>query len=173
MSAVSHLFIHQSEAHSVTPHDFFTYVELIWRPGKIEHRLRFGAAYKETIVNFSRRLVSFPPNANFCCVRWSINDRGLVTSQLDIVRTVHAYEAYQTLPLVRPGGDILLRVNGWSKVQRVLARIDAIETLGVSAVDVAPEYWRHVHNRCAANMEPRSYTRRQHKAWMLRRRTQP
>ena len=172
MSVVSHIINH-AEAQSARPHDFLTHVELISRAGKIEHRLRFGAAYKETIVNSCRRLVSFTPNAIFCCLRWAINDHGRVMSQLDIVRTVHAYEAYQTLPLVRPGGDILLRVDGLSKVQRMLVRIDAIETLGVSAVDVAPEYWRHVHNRYAANMEPRNYTRLQHKAWMLRRRTQP
>ena len=173
MSAVSHLFMDQTEAQLATPTQFLTHVELIWRPRQIEHRLRFGRAFKETIVNSSRRLVSFTPNAIFCCVRWAINDHGCVMSQLDIVRTVHACEAYQTLPLIRPGGDILLRMEGWSKVQRVLARIDAIEALGVSAVDVAPEYWRHVHNRFTANMEPRSYTRLQHKVWMLRRRAQP
>lgn len=173
MSAVSHHLVNHSKSQSEAPHVSLTHVELIWRSGKIQHWLRFGAAYKETSVNSCRRLISFKPNIVFCCVRWAINDRGFVMSQLDIARTVHASEAYQTLPLVRPGGDILLRVDGWSKVQRVLARIDEIEKLGVSAVDVAPEYWRHVHNRFVANMEPRSYTRLQHKAWMLRRRTQP
>ena len=32
-------------------------------------------------------------------------------------------EAYQTLPFVRPGGEILLRVSGWPKVERDLPPI--------------------------------------------------
>ena len=30
-----------------------------------------------------------------------------------------------------PGGDILLRVDGWPKVERMLQRIDAIEAIGI------------------------------------------
>jgi hypothetical protein len=34
---------------------------------------------------------------------------------------------------------------------------------------VAPEHWRHVHNRLAAGETPRPYTRERHRAWLLRR----
>ena len=37
-------------------------------------------------------------------------------SRLDIVRAVAPGEPYQTLPFVRPGGDILLKVQGWPDV---------------------------------------------------------
>src|SRR3546814_21182836 len=52
-----------------------------------------------------------------------------------IVRTVAPGERHQTLPLVRPGGDTLLRMDGWPKVERVLQVIDAVEALGVDPAD--------------------------------------
>ena len=92
---------------------------------------------------------------------------------MDIVRAVAPDERYQTLPFVRPGGEILLRVDGWPKVERVLQFIDAVEALGVDPADAAPEYWRHLHNRLAAGHEPRAYTHEQHDAWLKRRRVAP
>jgi hypothetical protein len=89
------------------------------------------------------------------------------------VRAVAPREPFQTLPFVRPGGDILLRADGWPKVERVLQAIDAVEAIGVHADKVAPDHWRHVHNRLSVGQEPRAYTRAQHRAWLLRRRAQP
>ncbi|MFV0386942.1 DUF2840 domain-containing protein, partial [Paracoccus sp. (in: a-proteobacteria)] len=79
----------------------------------------------------------------------------------------------QTLPYVRPGGEILLRLNGWPKVQRALAAIDAVETLGLDPADASPDHWRHIHNRLTANLEPHSYTPERHAAWLHRRRIAP
>ena len=148
-----------------------THVELTWREKQIEHWIRFGHDVEETILDRRRRVLSFAPNTVFAFVRWAANDYGTVVSRLDIVRTVSASEPYQTLPFVRPGGEILLRVSGWPKVQRVLQVIDAIEALGIDAADVAPDHWRHVHNRLRAGEEPHRYACDQHRAWMLRRRT--
>ena len=151
--------------------DVLTHVELTWREKQIEHWIRFGRDVEETILDRRRRVLSFAPNTVFAFVRWAANDYGTVVSRLDIVRAVSPGEAYQTLPFVRPGGEILLRISGWPKVQRVLQVIDAIEALGINAADVAPDHWRHVHNRLRAGEEPRRYTCGQHRAWMLRRRT--
>ena len=38
--------------------------------------------------------------------------------------------------------------------------------------DVAPDHWRHIHNRPAAGEQPRPYTLARHKAWLLRRSAQ-
>ena len=86
------------------------------------------------------------------------------------MRAVAPGEAYQTLPFVRPGGEILLRHRGWPKVERVLQAIDAVEALGIDPADAAPDHWRHVHNRLIAGDEPRPYSRDQHRAWLMRRR---
>ena len=150
-----------------------THVELIWREKQIEHWIRFGHDVDEQILNRRRRILSFPAGAIFAFVRWAANDFGTVVSRIDIVRAVSTDEPYQTLPFVRPGGDILLKANGWPSVETVLILIDAIEALGIDPADAAPDYWRHVHNRLAVADTPRRYTREQHRAWLLRRRAAP
>ena len=147
-----------------------TRVELTWLEKRIEHWIRFGRVAEEKILDRRRRIVSFTPGGVFAFVRWASNDFGTTISRIDIVRTVVAGEPYATLPFVRPGGEILLRISGWPKVERVFAAIDAVETLGIDPADAAPDYWRHVHNRLGAGYEPRPYTRDHHRTWLLRRR---
>jgi hypothetical protein len=77
------------------------------------------------------------------------------------------------VPYVRPGGDILLRLSGWPKVERVLQIVDAVEALGIDPADAAPDYWQHVHNRLSVNEAPRFYTRSRHQAWLHRQRIAP
>ena len=66
-----------------------------------------------------------------------------------------------------------MRVSRWPKVERVLQAIDAIEALGVDPADVAPDHWRHVHNRLTAGAVPHAYTRERHAAWLKRQRIVP
>lgn len=146
-----------------------THVELTWIEKKIEHWLRFGRRAEENILDRRRSISSFKPGSVFAFVRWASNDFGTVVSRMDIVQAVEADARFQTLPFVRPGGEILLRVDGWSKAERVLQAIDAVEAHGIDPADAAPEYWRHLHNRLAAGHEPRPYTREQHAAWLKRR----
>jgi hypothetical protein len=151
--------------------DALTTVELTWLEKRVEHWIRFGRDVDETIIDRRRRVLSFAPDTIFGFVRWASNDYGTILSRIDIVRAITPGEAYQTLPFVRPGGEILLRVSGWPKVERVLGTIDAIEALGIDPADAAPDHWRHVHNRLGTGHEPRPYGRDQHRAWLLRRRT--
>jgi hypothetical protein len=146
-----------------------TFVELTWHKQRIENRIRFGRPAGQQVLDRHRRVVSFAPGCLFCFVRWAANDYGTVLSRADIVRAVVPGERHQTLPFVRPGGDILLRMDGWPKVERVLHVIDAVEALGIDPADAAPDYWQHVHNRLSVNETPRNYTRTRHQAWLKRR----
>jgi hypothetical protein len=152
---------------------FTTLVELTWHEKKIEHWIRFGREVHEQILDRRRRVLGFAPDTIFAFVRWASNDFGTIISRIDIVRAIGPGEPFQTLPFVRPGGDILLKIDGWPKVERVLQLIDAVEALGIDSVEVAPEHWRHVHNRLTAGHEPRPYTRERHDAWLMRRRAKP
>ena len=116
--------------------------------------------------------MSFAPGAIFAFVRWASNDFGTIASRIDIARAVNPGEPYSTLPFVRPGGEILLRIDGWTKVNDVLRAIDAVEACEVDPADAAPDHWRHVHNRLSAGEQPRPYTLARHKAWLLRRNAQ-
>lgn len=150
-----------------------TFVELTWVERRIEHWIRFGHHVSEAIIDRHRRVLGFVPGSVFCFVRWASNDYGTILSRVDIVRAVDAGEPFQTLPFVRPGGDILLRIEGWPKVERVLQAVDAVAALGIDPAAVAPDHWRHVHNRLTAGEEPRRYTAEQHRAFRLRRRAAP
>lgn len=160
-------------APSPSPWDTFTNVELTWIEKKIEYWIRFGQNAREIILDRRRRILSFRPDTIFAFVRWASNDFGTIISRIDIVRAIAPGEAYQTLPFVRPGGDILLKIEGWQKVEQVLHLIDAIEAMDLDPADAAPDYWRHVHNRMTAGHQPRAYSRDQHQAWLKRRRIAP
>lgn len=150
-----------------------TNVELTWREKRIEHWIRFGRIADDRRLDRHRRIVGFAPGSIFAFARWAANDAGTIVSRIDIVRAVAAGETYQTLPFVRPGGEILLRVFGSPKVDKVLDAIDAIEAIGVDPADAAPDYWRHVNNRLAVNQPFSAYSRQRHRAWLLRRELLP
>ena len=146
-----------------------TEAELVWIEKRLEHWIRFGRAVGERIVSRKTRIVAFRPGAVFALVRWSANDFGTVHSRIDILRAVGPAEPYTTVPFVRPGGELFLSLQGWPKVQVVLAAIDAVEAAGVDPCDAAPDHWRHVQNRLSAGEMPRLYTAERHTAWLKRK----
>lgn len=149
--------------------EHLTQVELVWIEKHTEHWIRFGRELREQILDRRRRILFFPPGATFALVRWAANEHGTVLSRLDIVCAVERGAPCQTVPTVKPGGDILLRVDGWPKVELLLQLIDAIEDAGIDPAEVSPDHWRHVHNRLAAGETPRTYTPAHHRAFLLRR----
>lgn len=147
-----------------------TRVELLWLEGRIERWIRFGQTVEDQVLDRRRRRVAFAPGTIFAFVRWAANEHGTVVSRIDIMRATTPGEPHQTVPGIDPGGEILLRLTGWPKVAQVLAVIDGIEQAGIDPAAVAPDHWRHVHNRISAADTPRPYTRERHHAWLLRRR---
>jgi hypothetical protein len=147
-----------------------TTVELLWLEKRIENRVRFGRPVSEKIVDRNRRLLSFAPGSIFAFVRWTSNDFGTVLSRIDILRAATPGQHYSTVPWITPGGESLLRLSGWPKVERVLQLIDVVEAIRIDPTDAAPDYWHHVHNRLSVNETPRAYTRSRHQAWLHRRR---
>jgi hypothetical protein len=145
-----------------------TRVEIVWLEKRIENRIRFGRVAEETILDRSRKIVCFAPGSIFAFVRWAANDYGTIVSRIDILRAVAPGEPCSTVPYVRPGGDMLLRLAGWTKVERALQAIDAVEALGIDPADAAPDHWRHVHNRLSVGEHPRPYTPGRHRAWLKR-----
>jgi hypothetical protein len=163
----------RSSAAPASPPPSTTLVELTWIEKKTENWIRFGRDIHEQILDRRRRVIGFAPNSTFAFVRWASNEFGTIISRIDIVRAVRTDEPFQTLPFVRPGGDILLKIEGWAKVERVLQAVDAIEAIGIDPVDVSTDHWRHVHNRLTAGEAPRAYRAEQHRAFLLRRRAEP
>ena len=98
-----------------------TLVELTWLEGRIEHWIRFGRIAEEHIIDRRHRVVGFPPSSIFAFVRWAANDFGTIISRIDILRATAQDESYTTVPFVRPGGEILLRIHGWPKLRFISA----------------------------------------------------
>lgn len=147
-----------------------TEVELIHLEGKIERWIRFGREVQERILDRRHRVLAFAPGAVFAFVRWASNDFGTIVSRIDVLRAVDVSQPLSTVPFVRPGAEILLRISGWPKVEQVLAAIDQVEALDVHAEDACPDHWRHVGNRIATGQLVRPYSADRHRAWLLRRR---
>jgi Protein of unknown function (DUF2840) len=145
-----------------------TQVELLWIEKRIENRIRFGHIIHQTILDGRR--VSFAPGSIFAFVRWASNEYGTVVSRIHILRAVAPGERYSTVPFVQPGGEILLSLARWPKVEKVFHAIEVVEALGINPADAAPEHWHHVHNRLSVNETPRPYTHTQHQAWLRRQR---
>ena len=146
-----------------------TQVELEWVKGRIENWIRFGRPTEQGVLDSQRRIVSFAPGSIFAFIRWASNGYGTILSRIDILRAVVPGELYSTVPHVRPGGESLLHLSGWRKVEKVLHAIDAVAALGIDPADAAPDHWRHVHNRLSVGEPPRPYSRNRHQAWLDRR----
>ncbi len=153
--------------------DALTYVDLIWIEKRFQRWIRFGRIASEQITDRRRSTVGFAPGSIFAFVRWAANDYGTIVSRIDILRAVRPGEACSTVGYVRPGGESLLRLSGWPKVERALQAIDAVEALDLDPLDAAPDHWRHVHNRLIAGVAPHPYTRERHAAWLKRRKIAP
>lgn len=146
-----------------------TEVELTSRAGRRARWLRFGRPSKQRLIERRHRVVSFAPGRVFAVVRREADLHGLTAPVIDIVRAVRPGERCAAVPFVRPGGESLLRLGGGPQVEKVLQAIAAVETLGIDPADVAPEHWRHVHNRLSVGERPGSYSRSKHRAWLRRR----
>src|SRR6201985_2372349 len=145
---------HTPESPSTNVSDL-TIVEILWLEKRIENRVRFGRHVSEKVLDRNRRVLSFLPGSILAFVRWTSNDFGTVLSRIDILRAVSPGQGCSSVPWITPGGESLLRLSGWSKVERVLQSIDAIEALGIDPADAAPDHWHHVQNRLSVNETPR------------------
>jgi hypothetical protein len=146
-----------------------THVTLVWREGKREDWIKFGKPVATRILDRRQRTESYAAGQLFGLVRWASNAYGTLRSSLDIVRAVGRGEPVTPVPQIDPGGELLLHVHGWPKVAQVFRLIDAIEAAGIDPCEVAPDHWRHIHNRLAAREAPRCYSPARHDAWLRRR----
>ncbi|MBS4017947.1 MAG: DUF2840 domain-containing protein [Dechloromonas sp.] len=146
-----------------------TRVSLAYIEQRIDLYLRFGEPTCTIRLDRWRRVAMFLPSAVFCRIRWHANDYGTIRWQLMVMQACTPLDAAQRIPGVLPAARLLLHAEGESAVRAVLARIDAIEALGIAAIDVSPAYWRTLGNRLAARLPLPEYTAERHAAWLAGR----
>lgn len=143
-----------------------TRVLLLFVPDRFNAWLRFGRPCEVQNVDERRRHAYFTPGSAFGYLRWSANSYGTVDWTLFVLRACLPGERVLRVRGIKPGADVLLRVAGGPKVQRVLALIDGIENQNIPAEDVNPAYWRMVHGRFAANLDAHAYSHAEHQAFL-------
>ncbi len=146
-----------------------TRVSLAYIEPRFKLYLRFGEPARTLQLDRWRRVAVFLPDARFCRIRWQANDYGTIHWQLMVMQACMPFDAAQRIPGVRPGARLLLHVEGDNPVRAVLERIDALEALGIAAIDVSPAYWRTLGNRLAARLPLPDYTAERHAAWLAGR----
>ena len=146
-----------------------TRVALAFVDQRINLYLRFGEPARTIQLDRWRRSAVFLPASIFCRIRWESNDYGTTRWQLMVMQACTPLDAVQRIPGVQPGARLLLHAEGEQKVRAVLVKIDAIEALGIAAIDVSPAYWRTLGNRLAARLPIPDYTAERHAAWLAGR----
>ena len=146
-----------------------TRVALAYIEPRFKLYLRFGEPARIIRLDRWRRCAVFLPNAVLCHVRWQANDYGTIRWQLMVMQACMPMDGAQRISGVQPGARLLLHAEGEQSVRAVLARIDAIEALGITPVGVSPAYWRTLANRLAAHLPLPEYTAERHAAWLAGR----
>ena len=129
--------------------------------------LRFGRPQCAQRIDRWHSVVYFGPGAVFGRTWWHANGYGTTRWELMVLQAGMPGQTLQRVVGIAPGATLLLHVRGPKKVPFTLQLIDAIEAQQIHCADVAPSYWRTVHNRLAGRAEPAVYTPEQHAAHLL------
>ncbi len=138
-----------------------------WR--SVSVGLRFGRPCRVIALGAGRRLAVFEARQRCARLLRLRNGYGIVREELLILQAGCAGQVLQRVAGVLPGARVLLRAQGHTQVTAMLALIDRVEAAGFAAHNVAPCYWRTVHNRLAAQQVLPMYTAARHAAWSARR----
>ena len=168
-AATAALLLHPAALAGQADNVPLTRVSLAYIEARFKLYLRFGEPARTLRLDDWRRCAVFLPGAILCRIRWHANDYGTIRWQLMVMQACTPLDAAQRIPGVQPGACLLLHTEGDANVRAVLERIDAIEALGIAAIEVSPAYWRTLGNRLAARLPLPEYTAERHAAWLAGR----
>jgi hypothetical protein len=159
---------HDAAPANAAPGRPLTRVQLVRVPGQLEIRLRFGSPARVFKIARQRRVALFLSGAVFCRLRRE-QSSGQTHWQLLILMTAAAQANTQQVDGVTPGVHHLVHAEGELPVNQVLQQIGAISAQGIDAAEVAPAYWRTLHNRLSAAMVLPDYTVERHAGYLASR----
>lgn len=146
-----------------------TRVRLVFVADHLNQWLRFGKPTVEDLPDPHHRYVYFAPGSTFGLVDWRANEYGTVRWRLTILRAAGPGEHVACIADVEPGAQLLLHVATPAKTRRVLQLIDAIEAQCIDPEEVSEDYWRTLHQRLVAGIDPPVYSATEHAAVQRRR----
>jgi len=134
-----------------------TRVTVLFLADRVNDRVRFGTPAAERIIDRRARVELYAPGAVFGYVQWRADQYGTQLWRLWVLQAAMPGERAETVPGIAPAAHIWLSAAGVARVTRALTLIDAIEAQGLDPAMLPEPYWRTVHNRLAAGLEPRVY----------------
>ena len=134
-----------------------TRVTVLFLADRVNDRVRFGTPSAERIIDRRARIELYAPGAVFGYVQWRADRHGTQLWRLWVLQAATPGERAETVPGIAPAAHIWLSAAGMARVTRALALIDAIEASRLDPVALPESYWRAVHNRIAAGLDPRVY----------------
>jgi hypothetical protein len=141
-------------------------------PGRVAASLRFGRPWKEVQHGQELRCAYFAPGALLCRVTEEVQQRR-IHERVEVLRGPHPGERCSELVGVAPGAEILLRVTTPRDIDCVLLAMGEIECCNVRLELVSASYWRVLHNRLRAGMDPVPFSLNGHEASLRRRESRP
>lgn len=144
-----------------------TRVSLIFVDQRMNVYLRFGRPQCVQRIDRLRSRVYFRPQAIFGRAWWEAKGYGTTRWELLVLQAGAPKQSIQRIVGIAPGATVLLHVRGPKTVPVALQLLGAIEARQIHCADVAPSYWRTVHNRLAGCTEAAVYTPEQHAAHLL------
>lgn len=144
---------------SARPTRRLTRVTVLFLADRVNDRVRFGKPAGERIIDRRARIELYAPGAVFGYVQWRADRHGTQLWRLWVLQAAAPGDRAETVPGVAPAAHIWLSAAGMARVTRALALIDAIEAQALDPATLPESYWRTVHNRIAAGLEPRVYAR--------------
>ncbi len=139
-----------------------TRVTVLFLADRVNDRVRFGTPVAERIIDRRARIELYEPGAVFGYIQWRADRYGTQLWRLWVLQAATPGERAETVPGIAPGTHIWLSAAGMARVTRTLTLIDAIEAQGLDPAVLPESYWRTVHNRIAAGLEPRVYAPTEH-----------
>ena len=143
---------------SARPARGLTRVTVLFLADRVNDRVRFGTPAGERIIDRRARIELYAPGAVFGYVQWRADRHGTQLWRVWVLQAAVPGVRAETVPGVAPSAHIWLSAAGFARVTRALALIDAIEAQELDPAALPESYWRTVHNRIAAGLEPRVYT---------------
>jgi len=142
---------------TVPPDRGLTRVTVLFLADRVNDRVRFGTPTAERIIDRRARIELYAPGTVFGYVQWRADRYGTQLWRLWVLEAAKPGERAETVPGVAPAAHIWLSTAGMARVTRALTLLDAIEAQGLDPATLPESYWRTVHNRLAAGLEPRVY----------------
>lgn len=142
---------------TVPPQRGLTRVTVLFLADRVNDRVRFGTPTAERIIDRRARIELYAHGTVLGYVQWRADRYGTQLWRLWVLQAAKPRERAETVPGIAPAAHIWLSAAGVARVTCALTLIDAIEAQGLDPATLPETYWRTVHNRLAAGLEPRVY----------------